>query len=149
MRTLVASGIVGAIVLVGCADNAQLPPAAGIGAAPALPPPTESAIPTIAIAPAQGWAGDEAPTAATGLRVTSFARNLDHPRWLHVLPNGDVLIAESNSQPSRPKSLRDVVMKLTQGIAGAEAPSPDRILLLRDADGDGVAEKPERCSSPG
>lgn len=78
--------------------------------------------------------------AAPGLRVTAFARSLDHPRWLHVLPNGDVLVAESNAQPSRPKSLRDVAMKLTQGIAGAEVPSPDRIVLLRDANNDGVAE---------
>ena len=82
----------------------------------------------------------KAPTPAAGLRVTAFARGLDHPRWLHVLPNGDVLVAESNAQPSRPKSIRDVVMKLTQGIAGAEVPSPDRILLLRDLDRDGVAE---------
>ena len=141
MRTVVAaSAAFAASLLLGCADNAHLPATAGIGAAPALPPPTESAIPTIAVAPAQGWAADEAPTPAAGLRVTAFARGLDHPRWLHVLPDGDVLVAESNAQPSRPKSLRDVVMKLTQGIAGAEVPSPDRILLLRDADGDGVAE---------
>ena len=72
----------------------------------------------------RGWAEDEAPTPAPGLRVTAFARGLDHPRWLHVLPNGDVLVAESNAQPSRPKSLRDVVMKLTQGIAGAEVAEP-------------------------
>jgi glucose/arabinose dehydrogenase len=141
MRTAIAAtAIFGASLLVACADNARLPATAGIGADPALPPPTESAIPTIAVAPAQSWAEDEAPTPASGLRVTAFARGLDHPRWLYVLPDGDVLVAESNAQPSRPKSLRDFVMKLTQGIAGAETPSPDRILLLRDADGDGVAE---------
>jgi glucose/arabinose dehydrogenase len=128
------------MLLIGCADNARLPATAGIGTVPALPPPAESSIPTIAVAPAQGWGVDEAPTPASGLRITAFARGLDHPRWLHVLPDGDVLVAESNAQPSRPKSLRDIAMKLTQGIAGAEAPSPDRILLLRDADGDGVAE---------
>jgi glucose/arabinose dehydrogenase len=135
-----AAAILGAALLIGCADNARLPAAAGVGSAPALPPPTQSAVPTIAVAPAQAWAADEAPTPASGLRVTAFARGLDHPRWLLVLPNGDVLVAETNAQPSRPKSLRGVVMKLTQGIAGAEVPSPDRILLLRDADGDGVAE---------
>jgi glucose/arabinose dehydrogenase len=128
------------MLLIGCAENARLPATAGIGAAPTLLPPTESIIPTIAVAPAQGWGTDEAPTPASGLRVTAFARVLDHPRWLHVLPNGDVLVAESNAQPSRPKSLRDIAMKVTQGIAGAEAPSPDRIILLRDTDGDGVAE---------
>ena len=140
MRTLVTAGILGALLLIGCANNARLPPAAGIGPAPALPPPGESAVPTIAVAPARGWSADEAPTPAPGLRVTAFARGLDHPRWLYVLPNGDVLVAESNAQPSPPKSLRDVVMKLTQGIAGAEVASPDRILLLRDGDGDGIAE---------
>ena len=128
------------MLLIGCVDNARLPATAAIGPVPTLPPPTESTIPTIAVAPAQGWGVDESPTPASGLRVTAFARGLDHPRWLHVLPDGDVLVAESNAQPSRPKSLRDLAMKVTQGIAGAEAPSPDRILLLRDADGDGVAE---------
>jgi glucose/arabinose dehydrogenase len=137
---LAASVVVGATLLAGCADNARLPATAGIGEAPALPVPTESAIPIIDVSPARGWAETEAPTPAPGFEVTAFARGLDHPRWLLVLPDGDVLVAESNAQPSRPKSLRDVVMKLTQGIAGAEAPSPDRILLLRDADGDGVAE---------
>ena len=141
MRTPVAAtAILCAGLLLGCTENAHLPATAGIGPAPALPPPTQTAIPTIAVAPAQGWAAGEAPTPASGLRVTAFARGLDHPRWLLVLPDGDVLVAELNAQPSRPKSLRDVAMKLTQGIAGAEVPSPDRILLLRDADRDGIAE---------
>ena len=141
MRTAIAaSAILAASFLLGWAENAHLPATTGIGPAPALPPPTQSALPTIAVAPAQGWAADEAPSPALGLRVTAFARDLDHPRWLLVLPDGDVLVAESNAQPSRPKSLRDVVMKLTQGIAGAEVSSPDRILLPRDADGDGIAE---------
>ena len=140
VRARVAPGIVCTLLLIGCADNARLAATAGTGLAPALPPPTESMVPTIAVAPARGWPADEAPTPAPGLRVAAFARGLDHPRWLHVLPNGDVLVAESNAQPSRPRSLRDVVMKLTQGVAGAEVPSPDRIVLLRDADGDGVAE---------
>jgi glucose/arabinose dehydrogenase len=135
-----AAVIVSTSLLLGCASNAGLSPSAGIGEDPVLPPPIESALPTIAVAPARGWAESETPTAGAGLRVTAFARGLDHPRWLLVLPNGDVLVAESNAQPSRPKSVRDVVMKLTQGIAGAQVPSPDRILLLRDADGDGVAE---------
>jgi len=135
-----AATILEATLLMSCADNARLPATAGVGSAPALPSPTQSAIPTIAVAPAEGWREEESPTPAPDLRVTAFARGLDHPRWLLVLPNGDVLVAETNAQPSRPKSLRGVVMKLTQGIAGAEVSSPDRILLLRDADGDGVAE---------
>ena len=139
MRTAIAAMLSSAL-LAGCADNARLPAAAGSGSAPALPPPTQSAIPTIAVAPARGWAENEVPTPAPGLQVAAFARGLDHPRWLLVLPNGDVLVAETNAQPSRPNSLRAIVMKLTQGLAGAEVPSPDRLLLLRDADGDGVAE---------
>jgi glucose/arabinose dehydrogenase len=123
-----------------CADNSALSPAAGTGTRPALPAPAQTAIPTVAVAPARGWAADATPTAPPGLRVTAFARGLDHPRWLHVLPNGDVLVAESNAQPSRPKSIRDLAMKLAQTVAGAETPSPDRIVLLRDADGDGTAE---------
>jgi glucose/arabinose dehydrogenase len=123
-----------------CGDNSRLTPAAGTGSDPALPAPSRSAIPTIAVAPAVGWAAGAMPTPAPGLKVTAFARDLDHPRWLHVLPNGDVLVAEANAQPSRPKSIRDLAMKLAQTVAGAEVPSPDRILLLRDADGDGIAE---------
>jgi glucose/arabinose dehydrogenase len=142
MRSAIALSVplAATAVLLGCADNAQLPASAGTGTRPALPAPRQSPVPTIAVAPARGWGADETPTPAPGLRVTAFARNLDHPRWLAVLPNGDVLVAETNAQPGRPKSLRDLVMKLTQSIAGAETKSPDRITLLRDADGDGVAE---------
>ena len=146
MRTLAASAILGASLLVGCADNARLPATAGVGPAPALPPPTESAIPTIAVAPAQGWAEDEAPTPASGLRVTAFARGLDHPRWLHVLPDGDVLVAESNAQPSRPKSLRDVVMKLTAPAPKFRAPTASCCCATRTVT---ASPRPEPSSCPG
>ena len=103
MRTAPVSTLLAALILIGCADNARLPAAAGIGAAPALPAPALSALPTIAVAPARGWDAGETPTPAPGLSVTAFAAGLDHPRWLTVLPNGDVLVAELNAQPSRPK----------------------------------------------
>ncbi len=141
MRTLLAALMLApAIFAAGCANNSRLQPAAGTGPSPTLPVPSRAAIPTVAVAPARGWPADATPTPAPGLRVTAFARDLDHPRWIYVLPNGDVLVAESNAQPSRPKSIRDVAMKLAQTVAGAETPSPDRIILLRDADGDGIAE---------
>ncbi len=128
--------------LAGCADTARLPLSAGMGPDPALPPPVQSLIPTVDIAPAIGWPEGAQPRSATGTRVTAFARGLDHPRWLHVLPNGDVLVAETNAPP-RPedeKGIRGWAMKLIMKKAGAAVPSANRITLLRDADGDGVAE---------
>src|SRR5688500_2865986 len=89
-----------AIVMLGlaaCGESATLPVAAGVGPAPELPPPEETLIPTVNIAPATGWPEGVMPSAAPGLRVVSFASRLDHPRWLYVLPNGDVLVAETNA----------------------------------------------------
>ena len=133
-----------ALLLAGCGDTARLPEAAGIGAEPQLPPPVKRLIPTVNIAPAQGWPEGAQPRAAAGFRVTAFARGLDHPRWLYVLPNGDVLVAESNKPAPPPEhapsGLRAWVMKQVMQRAGAGVPSADRITLLRDADGDGLAE---------
>ncbi len=126
----------------GCAEDAQIPIAETIGPEPTLPAPTVSQIPTIHIAPAVGWRDGAAPVAAPGLAVQPFAKGLDHPRWLYVLPNGDVLVAETNA-PERPddgKGIQGWVMDLVMKRAGAAVPSPNRITLLRDADGDGVAE---------
>ncbi|MNS78067.1 Membrane bound L-sorbosone dehydrogenase [compost metagenome] len=94
------------------------------------------------IAPAIGWPEGGKPTAAAGTQVASFAEGLDHPRWLYVLPNGDVLVAETNAPPKPDDSsgIRGWVMKKVMGKAGAGVPSPNRITLLRDADHDGVAE---------
>ena len=133
---------IAALGLSACGDQARLPVSAGMGPNPELPPPKTSLIPTVHIAPAKGWPDGVAPTAAPGLAVTSFADGLDHPRWLHVLPNGDVLVAETNGPP-RPEDARGIrgwVMKLVMGWAGAATPSANRITLLRDADGDGIVE---------
>ncbi|MBK4723299.1 sorbosone dehydrogenase family protein [Azospirillum sp. YIM DDC1] len=131
-----------ATILTGCGETATLPVSAGIGPNPALPPPRETVIPTVNIAPARGWPAGASPVATPGLAVTSFADGLDHPRWLLVLPNGDVLVAETNAPP-KPKDnqgIRGWVMKQVMSEAGAGGPSANRITLLRDADGDGVAE---------
>jgi hypothetical protein len=130
--------------LAGCSDVAHLPEAAAVGAQPQLPPPTRMLIPTVHIAPAEGWPEGGQPQPAPGFRVAALARGLDHPRWLHVLPNGDVLVAESNEPKpppgQEPKGIKAFVMKKVMQRAGAGVPSPDRIVLLRDADGDGQAE---------
>ncbi len=113
-----------------------------VGPNPVLPAPRTPWIPTVHIAPAVGWPDGGRPTAAPGLSVSAFASGLNHPRWLHVLPNGDVLVAETNAPP-RPddaRGLRGWIMRKVMANAGAGVASPNRIVLLRDADGDGVAE---------
>ena len=113
----------------------------GYGARPALPAPEPSLLPTVHVAKAVGWPEGTRPTAAPGLQVQAMAVGLDHPRWLHVLPNGDVLVAESNA-PARGAGggLKGMATRFVMRRAGAGVPSADRITLLRDADGDGVAE---------
>jgi len=128
------------LLLISCGGPAVRPPSQGLGADPALPAPANAVVPTVNIAPATGWPANSAPTPAPGLDVQAFATDLDHPRWLHVLPNGDVLVAESNKQPAPPKGLRSFFEKQVMRIAGAEVPSADRISLMRDANGDGIAE---------
>ena len=130
------------VTMAACGASEQLPEGASFGANPTLPEPDTSLIPTVRIAPAKGWSGDKTPKAAEGFSVKAFASNLDHPRWLHVLPNGDVLVAETNA-PAKPddgQGIKGWVMKLVMSRAGAGVPSANRISLLRDADGDGVAE---------
>lgn len=130
------------LLIAGCGDSSQLPEQASTGENPTIPPPRKSFIPTVNIAPAKGWPQDTKPVAAAGLTVNAFAQGLEHPRWLFVLPNGDVLVAESNG-PERPedgKGIKGWVYKTVQKWAGAGVRSPDRITLLRDKDGDGIAE---------
>ena len=129
--------------LASCGATAQSPAtSAGIGASPTLPAPEKSLIPTVNIAPAKGWPEGVSPAVPAGFRLTALARGLDHPRWVYVLPNGDVLVAESNAppKPKEDRSLKGIAMKLVMKRAGAGVPSANRITLLRDADGDGVAE---------
>jgi glucose/arabinose dehydrogenase len=135
--------VVAALGLSAAAPAGTAVPAATVGSQPTLPAPKKSLLPTINIAPAEGWTGGGQPAAARGTAVGAFARGLQHPRWLHVLPNGDVLVAESNAPPKpkdAPGGIKRWVMKKVMERAGAGVPSADRITLLRDADGDGTAE---------
>ncbi|HVH36059.1 MAG TPA: sorbosone dehydrogenase family protein, partial [Tahibacter sp.] len=124
-----------------CGDRA-VQPSQTTGTTPDLPPPRHRLVPTIAVAPAVGWAADETPRAADGLAVGAFARDLDHPRWLYVLPNGDVLVAETNAppKPADKGGIKGWFKGRAMKKAGAGTPSANRITLLRDADGDGRAE---------
>jgi len=117
-----------------------MPATVGYGHNPDLPAPRERLIPTINIAPAKPWTESETPAAAASLKVNAFAQGLVHPRWIYVLPNGDVLVAETNGPGEPTRGLRDWIMKRVMKTAGAAVASPNRITLLRDADGDGVAE---------
>ena len=121
-------------------DEARLKLDAVIGARPQITPPRIESFPTVQVADAVGWPQGVAPTPAAGLAVKAFARGLDHPRWLYRLPNGDVLVAETNSPPREGGGIAGKVMNYLMGRAGAGVPSANRITLLRDADGDGVAE---------
>jgi glucose/arabinose dehydrogenase len=112
------------------------------GPSPTLPAPQHSWTPTVNIATAIGWPAGGKPTPAKGLAVNAFATGLDHPRTLYVLPNGDVLVAETNAppKPDDSRGIKGWITKMVMGRAGAGTTSADRITLLRDADGDGIAE---------
>jgi glucose/arabinose dehydrogenase len=131
-----------AAAITGCAERSRVPPGADVGPKPTLSEPRPGWLPTVSIAPAAGWEDGTKPLAAPGLDVQALATGLSHPRWLAVLPNGDVLVAESNA-PERPdagKGIKGWVMKHVMRRAGAGVPSANRITLLRDTDGDGRAE---------
>jgi glucose/arabinose dehydrogenase len=131
------------LTLAGCGDEATLPVDAGTGPNPELPPPVQTLLPTVVLAHAKGWPEGLKPKPAAGFTVNASATGLDHPRWLYVLPNGDVLVAESAAppQPDLTRGLMGWVMQLGMRWAGADVPSANRITLLRDADGDGKAER--------
>ncbi len=156
MKSLNSVLLVGlaAAVLVACVGKAKLPVTAGYGPDPVLLAPEKAPIPVINVVKARGWPEGMKPVSAPGMALTAFATGLDHPRWIYVLPNGDVLVAETNA-PDRPddsKGVKGTVMKEVMKRTGATVPSANRITLLRDADGDGIAElrKPflEGLSSP-
>ncbi|OAX59056.1 sorbosone dehydrogenase [Xanthomonas translucens pv. graminis] len=132
-----------AAALSACGDTAKHSIQDGMGPDPVLPDPVKRMIPTVKVAEVKRWAEGAAPVPADGLAVQAFARDLDHPRWMYVLPNGDVLVAETAAPPAPEKEgggLRDKIQGAMMAKAGSTVPSANRITLLRDADGDGVAE---------
>jgi glucose/arabinose dehydrogenase len=131
-----------AFALLVCASSASAAYPPGYGPKVTLPKPDPALLPTVDIAPAKGWSANQAPTAASGLVARAFANGLEHPRTIFVLPNGDVLVAETNA-PERPdhgKGIKGKAMALFMKKAGAAVPSANRITLFRDADGDGTPE---------
>ena len=139
---LLASCFALTLPMAGCGDQATVASDQGFGPSPTLPPPNKTLIPTVNIAKAIGWPANAKPVAADGMVVTAFASGLDHPRTLLTLPNGDVLVAETNAppKPDDSRGIKGWVMQLVMGRAGAGLPSANRITLLRDSNGDGVAE---------
>ncbi|MEH2624056.1 glucose/arabinose dehydrogenase [Bradyrhizobium sp. AZCC 1719] len=132
-----------ALPLAACSDPKETATVAqSYGPSPNLPPPEHSWIPTVDIATVKRWPNGATPTAANGMTVSAFALDLEHPRTVYTLPNGDVLVAESNAPPKQGGgiSIKGFIYKQAQNWAGAGVPSANRITLLRDADGDGVAE---------
>lgn len=131
------------LTLAGCGDKATLPASAGFGPHPVLPPPHPTRIPTVNFARAIGWPAGATPTAAPGLAVSAYASGLVHPRWLHVLPNGDVLVAETDAPttPAGERGFADWLQERVMKYAGAGTGSADRITLLRGIGADGVAQK--------
>ena len=136
MATLAAASVA---ALAGCGEMARLPVESGMGPKPQLPEPNKRLIPTINVAQAASWGEGTKPTPAAGTAVNAYATQLEHPRWLYVLPNGDVLVAETNAppKPEDGKGIKGRFMKSAMKKAGAAIPSPNRITLLR---GEGIAE---------
>lgn len=140
--------VLGIIVLIGIGvvtwlawpDKARLSVDQVAGRVPTISAPREQTIPTVDIAKPIGWANGAKPSVAPGLAIQPFASGLDHPRWLYQLPNGDVLVAETNSPPRPSSGIVQRVMNFFLGRAGAAVPSANRITLLRDTNGDGVAD---------
>ncbi len=116
-------------------------PALSLGKDPQLPEPSSSIIPTVNIAKASQWPEGITPKVKDNFRINLYSKELTHPRWLYVLPNGDVLVAQSNKQsPKKTRGLKDLIAGYIMKRAGAGNDSPDKITLLRDGNDDGVAE---------
>src|SRR5471032_168320 len=128
--------------LAACGETSSLQVSDGTGPSPKLPEPNKTLIPTVNIAPAIGWPAGAKPAAAAGTQVAAFAENLDQPRWLYVLPNGDVLVAETNAppKPEDNKGIKGAIMQMQMKKDGAGTTSANRITLLRGLDANGVAQ---------
>ena len=131
--------VISLVGLVGCGPQSTLPSQAGFGANPQLPAPHKGLLPTVNFAKALGWPAGAAPTAASGLQVAAYAQGLSHPRWLYVLPNGDVLVAETDGPATKPNGFRGWIEQQIMKQVGAQTHSPNQIVLLRGLGPDGKA----------
>ncbi len=143
MKMHASAALVALLTLSACGETAQLRPEDGMGPAPKLPPPHQTLFPTVKVSKAEGWPIDKSPTPAPGFAVRAFARHLEHPRWLYTLPNGDVLVAETDAppKPDDAKGIKGFFMKLIMKKVGSDRGSPNRITLLRDTNSDGAADQ--------
>ena len=141
MHRFTVTALAAVLLLAGCGKASDMPTSATYGADVTLTAPDPNGpIPMLNPARAVGWPAGGAPTAPAGFTVTRYADRLDHPRWLYMLPNGDVLVVETNSPARKKSGLTDFVAGLMMKKAGATVPSPNTIVLLRDADNDGTPE---------
>jgi glucose/arabinose dehydrogenase len=129
-----------AILAAACSPSSHEPQSKLVGKNPVIPAPEKNWFPTLNFSTAKGWPKGAAPQAPAGFVVTKFAANLDHPRWLYQLPDGDILVAESTTEPPPPKSLEDRVAIWLQRNSDANGKSANRIMLLRDTKGAGVGD---------
>lgn len=130
------------VLVAACAGETKLPPGADYGPDPVLPEPDSSLLPIVHVSEAVGWPDGQMPVSTPGTEVTLFAEALLNPRWIYELPNGDVLVAESQApEGSSPGGLKGWAMNLVMAQATSSVPSADRITLLRDTSGDGVADE--------
>lgn len=131
------------LAFTGCTVSSKTPATDSYGSQPSLPEPKSRLFPVVNIAPAKGWPEGVMPTPAPGLKVQAFAQGLQHPRWLYVLPNGDVLVAETDAppKPEDSKGIKGKIMKMVMRGAGSSYPSANRISLLRDSNRDGIADQ--------
>ncbi|HEY5338171.1 MAG TPA: sorbosone dehydrogenase family protein [Rhizomicrobium sp.] len=141
MRNLFSTALIaaGILALAGC-DSGHPPPKSNYGANPKLPAPAPQTIPTMNVNSVTPWPAGATPIAPPGFTVTRFAGDLDHPRWVYVLPNGDVLVAETSSEPSPLNSVESVVERWLDEKSHATGKSANEIVLLRDTNGDGVPD---------
>src|SRR5476651_1848768 len=143
-QSLFCAGALAALCLTACTSPGSPDPMVGFGPNPPLPPPRTSLIPDIGVPDVVMWPAGAAPKAPPGFVVTRYGEGLEHPRWVYVLPNGDVLVAESAAPPSvgdnTNPGIRGQFQKMLMKKVHSIVPSPNKIILLRDADGDGIAE---------
>jgi glucose/arabinose dehydrogenase len=140
LRSILAASLV-ALAAACTAKTGPAPsPPSATGPAPTLPAPQKGMLPTVQVAKAVGWPKGAAPVAPAGFTVSAYASGLDHPRWIYLLPNGDVLVAESSTEATKATDLLSLVANRVQDIAGAQHASANKIILLRDSNGDGVVD---------